>query len=493
MSIEILDHRNPYDDFTPTVMVRKKKSALAVQQATRWALNFNGVNTFGQFVFKPIYVDGDQRVVSFKTGPNHPANRSSAVLSHSAGATNGTREFLLVFNSNNTLSMNVGGSNVGNLLTSTQSSTEVSAEHAGSRYSVSLNGVQVSNQELSKGSSRLNLLNIQTTLGASMTSAEGTNPSFFYQGFLFDFRINDTFWPLNEPNQLIQLPVPSGLAPELILYPIDFTAVSAGVSMLGNLINFSNVGSWGGCNVNAAQPLKENYQYLVEFDVSLVSGRWGMRLGIGGITSQLFEGSVSGRQRFLVTASFGNKGVQLFSRQAGSSFTISNLSLRALYDVAANTEVVKNGTFDTSTTSWGGNNLSAPRVVDGRIEFSTIPGQAPQSRVEQALTLDPGSWYLVTGDFIGATNNQFAEIGIIRNAAGTYRAIRAQRLTAPGKFHFIFRAMDSDAIISLRGSTSPSEEGTVTMDNISMVKIQTLCNPIVLQNVVPEQWQQVPL
>ncbi len=471
-----------------TVVKRSIKSL----NSMRWALNLNGVNTFGQMPYKEINLDGDF-YIEVRT-PVDMATRAQTILSQNATGAFGSREFQ-VFTTSFGLYLLIGGTS-NTVLTPQQGlkpSMTYGLDIVGDVlrvYEGGSGGLLVNTTNITRGTARESYFAF-TKLGANTDNNANVN---FFSGLFPNLKIGNKLWPISERGQTIHLPIPSELGPELCT-----PSVIATPSIIGSQWSYLGDGRWsldGNGTYNeiifiANPPVA----FLLEFEVESISGGsircFSDHAANAAMTNHVV--SSAGKYRFFTTNKFfsGNH-YQSFVQHSGSvKCVIKNISMRSLYSVEPNSERINNGRFDVNIASWGGNNLSVPRWVNGCVEFSTIVGQQPQSRVEQAVTLIPGAWYLLTGNYIAGTNNTVAELAIIRNAAGSYRPIFAQLLTAPGRYHMVFKAPGSDAIVSLRGDRAPTANGTITMDNISLQRLSFVCNPLVLNNVVPEQWVEV--
>lgn len=451
----------------------------------RWAYNFDGVDDRATLQFRAINPDGDIDI-EFRTGPVVPAagGQDYAVISQCFSANYTLKEFTMYFNSSpGSLQCLLGGnffsSSIATVLGPNKTYRWLLQ---GNTQTFWVNGVQVFTGSVTRGTGREP--SAATVIGAQTHGGANTFRAFA-SGFFYDVRINGVLWPMADRNQAIQLPSPSGLGPEQLPTPLFVSAVSPGVVGNNGVITFVDVGSWGGCNLPAQAGLLAGVQYLIEFDVQLSQGRWGVRLGMGGAAGELFEGSNSGRIRLIATANLSNTGIQLFSRQASTSAVFSNFSLRPLW-VASATELVTNGDFAGGAAGWTPLDCTL-NASSGQAVITTTQGN--NSRVERGVNLEQGATYLVTADLVGLSGNTEARVRLQRGAAGNYASIGTQVLTSVGKFSFVVIAPATDSIISLRGDGSSA--GTVTYDNVSVRKLDSLCKPMVTSNFNSDRWQEV--
>lgn len=104
------------------------------------------------------------------------------------------------------------------------------------------------------------------------------------------------------------------------------------------------------------------------------------------------------------------------------------------------------------------------------------------------MVLEASAYYEASADVISFSGVTAARLFVIRGVAGNYRAIANLSITTPGKIVFVFQAPADDALVQILGDNVNA--GTVVVDNVSIRKITSICNPATLINSNPDRWSE---
>ncbi len=299
----------------------------AVAQATRWALNFNGVNMRAPFNERVINPDGDIDIEWQQIGLSLSGAAPKNIISQCISSNISEREFYLRWLGNGgALNCLLGGVDIspGGIL---PSDGKWRLTYNGNLCVVYKNGIEVARKISSRGAGREP--NAVAVVGARTS---GTGYLEFFNGILLDLKINGRLWPINTTNQSIQLPEPSGLGDEL-LTPL----LLANPAAKGSQWTYLGDGRWqyigdgtqnGLIFIGTASTPAEMF---VEFEVESFSGAGNMRLTsvVTGVGDRLFN-SV-GKKRFFFTGdTVGNINIERNVAGAACSCIIKNISFKPL-------------------------------------------------------------------------------------------------------------------------------------------------------------------
>lgn len=458
----------------------------------RWAYNFDGVDDRGQLQFRAINPEGDIDI-EFRTGPTAVwGGVDRAIVSQCLTATySGTsgKEFTLYWNASLGLLQGlVGGVYLTSCVgTEMKPNTKYRWQLQGQRCRAWVNDILVhDNSSIARGTARepsaITVVGAQTHGGANTFRA-------FCSGVFFDVRINGVLWPMNSVQQTVLLPSPTGLGAELITQ-----SVLENPFLKGTQWTYLGGGRWQYIGdgqgeltflSNAQLPEACFIEYEVE-SYQLVSGTGGMRISPTATNffgDRLFTGT--GKFRAFYTAKPAS--VSFTRNNAGTQINcvIKNISFKPLW-VAGATELVTNGNFSNGTTGWTADNGTIS-VVSGQGVLTTTAGQ--NSRFAQTLSVDAGAYYEISCDLVALSGVTSATLNFRRGAAGAFTTILETSRTSAGRMSFIAMATGTDVMVQIRGDATNA--GTVTVDNISVRKLDSLCNPMVASNFNPDRWQEV--
>lgn len=175
-------------------------------QNFRWAYNLDGIDDRWTLASRAINPDGDIDV-EFRTGPSVGAAATRVILSQNiiggAGA-----EFILQALSTGLIQVVAGGSFSSTAAAPTlQPNTSYRITLIGATLSFWLNGALFSSFSFTRGGVREPTS--QTAVGARTSGAVGSFTSY-YQGILYNVKINGTLWPIADRNQSVQPSIPAG-------------------------------------------------------------------------------------------------------------------------------------------------------------------------------------------------------------------------------------------------------------------------------------------
>lgn len=451
----------------------------------RWVYNFDGVDDRGQLAFRAINPDGD---IDIEWRQDAIAKADGSVIVSQCGTgVNSTQEFRLTRIASGDLEVIVGGSLIN--ITVAQGYTAIGTFRftlVGTALRIFRNGILTHQTTFTRGTAREP--NAVTLIGARPTGT--SNFLNFYRGFLSDVRINGVLWPIGDRNQQVQLPSPSGLGPELITQ-----SVLENPAIKGDHWTYLGDGRWqyvgdGSANTlrfltSAAHPSAG----FLEFEVESFSGEGQMRCSASfapaNQVGNVFSGV--GRKRYFYTVFDTSVMVEFQRYGAGQvvSCIIKNISFKPLW-VASATELVTNGDFSNGTSGWSAFSGGSLAVTNSQGVLTT---SGAGSRFERGVTLEAGSYYQVSMDVVALVGSTLARLTLMRGPGGNYSTIGSASLSATGKISFIVLASAADSIISIGGDNVNS--GTITVDNISVRKLDSLCNPLTLANTASTGWQEI--
>lgn len=448
----------------------------------RSVYNFDGVDDRGQLQFRAINPDGDIDI-EWRSGPTISFATSRTIVSQTQTTVGTNQEFFMFIATNGNLAVRVGGLERGtNPAIVYQPNTKYRWRLQGTVVNFWINDVLQPAMSLTRGTAREP--NASTQIG----SAAGT---FLYLGELYDVRINGVLYPMIDQNQIVQLPYPNRLGQELITQSVLENPSARGTqwTYLGN-------GRWqyigdglGDLVFISTANLPESA--LIEFEVEsyqLVSGTGGMR--VSPTTTNFF-----GDRLFTGTGKF-----KCFytSKPASVSFTrnnpgtlincvIKNISFKPLW-VSSATELVTNGNFSNGTANWYVTGSGSIAVTGEQCTLTTA--SQTNSRFEQGLTLEANAYYVAEADIVSISGVTQARLWILRGELGNYKVISVASATSNNtKLRFVFMAPASDALVQINGDSTNA--GSITVDNISVRKIISLCNPLTLVNTASTGWQEI--
>lgn len=450
----------------------------------RWAYNLDGVDDRGQLLFRGLQVEGNMLLKFFTPDGSKPVG---VIVAQNLTGTFANREFQLWTDSNGTrlklLFGGVGAFDIGIVTPSTQYSLQLEGTTFTLRNAA---GVIINSGTFTRGT--LRETTALTTFGANADSGGFTN---FFKGSQLDVEIDGVRWPMDEPTQTIQLPKPSGLGAELYTQSVIENPSSKGTQW-----NYLGAGRWqltGDGTYNeliflAVQPRA----YLLEFEIESISGG-SLRCHSSATQTSVMTNHIfnsPGKYRFAVT-NFIAGAYQSFVRHSGTiNCVIKNISCRPLFTVNPN-ELVTNGTFSSGTTGWFTKGGATFNVVGGQAQLQCVASQT--SRIEQPInTLEVGAYYLFTATLVSATGCN-ARLNVIRDTDGGYRGLGGQVVNAGStnvRMQHVFKAPSASVIVQVSNDAGPNP-GTLVWDDVSLRKLDSLCNPLVLANINPDRWQEI--
>lgn len=286
----------------------------------RWALNFDGVGVRGQLANRTINPDGDIDIEWFQR-----SNSSGNIVSQCDSTTTGQREFLLRWNTGK-LDFQIGGSAIVDITQNINIARGLwRVSYSGTTVNVYLNGALVhSSPNKTRGIGREP--SAPTRIGVRNN---GSTFVEFFQGLLFNVKINGTLWPMADRNQSIQLPEPSGLGAELITQSVLENPATKGTQW-----TYLGDGRWqyvGDGSLNVLEPIALGSQPasgFLQFEVESITGT--MVSSAGSVGASSFNSA--GVFRYFYTVDNANNKMQ-FKRSAPgtiSSCIIKNISFKPL-------------------------------------------------------------------------------------------------------------------------------------------------------------------
>ncbi len=475
-----------------TVVTRAIKSL----QSMRLALNLNGVNTFGRFLLREINPEGDIDV-EFETGPIIPPIGTAFCIVDQSITNNFTlKEFYLQVTAGGQLQMVLGGNFMITNINSPplEPNTTYRASLSGTTLRYFRNGVQNQMVTVSRGTAR-------EPSAPTKIGAWGSNAAFggFYRGHIKWIRINGVLWPLNERDHINQLPKSSAVES---LQAKAYNACSTGLLPLTvdddgySVITLNGLQTWSYAAFNI--PVVPGMTYVIEtiadFQGSNIFYSTTNDTASGAVELRNVQNTPANKvSRQVITAHPSlARPFMLITRNGQNAMTgtYRHKFLRAFpIGIPTGPELVANGNFDTDASGWFTNGGGQIAWSSGRAVLSLQAGI--QSRMERSIVLEPGELYIATADIITFSGTTIARLNILRGMPGNYAGIQnAQVNIIQNKIVNIFRAPAADALVQIVGDSTNA--GSITVDNVSVRKLKDVYNPIALNNVVPEQWQEIP-
>lgn len=454
----------------------------------RWVYNFDGVDDRATLQFRAINPDGDIDIEWTQLGISNSSATPRNIVNQSFSAVIAEREFTLRWNGNSTgLQFSVGGQGVTISIPCTNGTYRVL--YAGNSLQVFFNGVLTQSVTFNRGAAREP--SAVTNIAARNAAGSFTE---FANGAITDLKINGVLWPIADFNQTIQLPSPSGLGPELITQSVLENPAAQGTqwTYLGDG-RWQLAGDGGYSALRFVEGAITARGLLVEFEVESITG--SLRINPASLAGTNWVGdsivSSTGLKRCIIFSSTVSSTIDFVRHNGGQvvNCIIKNISFKPLW-VASAAELVTNGDFNSGTSGWAAKGPGAIQVINGQCVLTTSSGV--NSRFERDLTLEPNKYYLCECDAIGRTGNTVTRLQILRGEAGNWAQTGFAEITGAttsGKLQFIFLAPAADALVQIRGDGVNA--GTITVDNISVRKLDSLCNPLTLTNTASTGWQEV--
>lgn len=445
----------------------------------RWVYNNDGIDDYAILPNRAINVDLDIDIEWVQVGYDGSLVGAQTIVAQCFSTTLTAREFLLRVEANESLALYLGGNSTFTPVGSYRDGAW-RVRLVGSTFEVWRNGQLVTSNSFTRGS-------IREPSAATSVGARNGGGTFsdFNKGVLFNLKINGVFWPIADRNQTIQLPSPAGLGAELITngsnIPSNGWTYSNFILTADNVSQFATSGAIP-VSVSGGTP------YLLQFEVESLTPGGVVRVRIvGGTTIQIAQVNSIGSHRAIVTAAVGNGSINFQSQGSGvMSCVIKNISFRPLYTTNA-TEIVNNGDFSNGTTGWSNDGGATLTVNTGQANLTTVAGQ--NSRTTQAVTLEAGSYYQFSFDLVSLSGNANARLNVIRGAAGSFAAIGGLTTSTIGRNSFVLLAPASDAGVQVRSDSNAT--GSIVFDNVSIRKLDTLCNPLQMINTSSDRWQEI--
>lgn len=299
---------------------------------SRFAPNFDGVDEYGVLATRAINPDGDN-TLEFFTPPSFSLFRS--IICQNISSNGANREFTLVTGPDGLL-VRIGGVETA-IMTIAQGlkvSTYYGLSLIGTTaqvYEGGLGGSLVATTSFTKGAAREPTA--QTIIGARGNGA-GLFASF-YQGLQYNIRINGVLWSMDQRNQAIQLPEPSGLGAELIT-----PTVLENPAIKGSQWTYLGAGRWqyigdGSFNgLGFLTPESHPSSGFLQFEIESISGTLNCTTGLS--TSDVIFSTAGIKRYFYIVRGGSNENTILFKRHFVNGQTnitsciIKNISFKPL-------------------------------------------------------------------------------------------------------------------------------------------------------------------
>lgn len=533
MSIEILDHRNPYDDFTPTVMVRKKKIALVMQSALRWAYRADRIDDHWLF-HVPIALAGDFEIeVVFMLNSVVRATSNNQIIINSY--VGGASRPLLFFNS--------WGQHSGERGTLNATSCN------GDATIVSYPGFLMLCQPMTiyvavikrvagvmSGTIRLpsgEILNSSTSFSADPAVYNMAGPSSLTSGVE---RADVTYFNLKVWNQgarsngvligdwdfsdragtFFSKKLSKNLA---VAPPIWESSTDTKINPDGSF-EYNMVDTWGQRAWRIPVAIEWSRTYVLEADVEGWVDGTNLRLTLaytganaGNMPfnelrrasfdhSSAFYGSFStaplygGRLRFLFTTAAGS-GVMpsahislrgAMGSENGKRYKIKNIKLSPAYELAG-PEIMRNPALTDLTGTYAAAGATLSNVSGAlKCDFVDNVNSGLDLYINGSTPLVPGRFYKLEVDFNAITGPAIQMS--FKCFAPTWATISSINVsTARQKIEMVFCAREATGHVTFRPVSAVA--GSFTIDNITLRQMDDVHNPCRLVNQNADRWSIV--
>ena len=446
----------------------------------RDAYSFDGVDDRGSLAFRAINPDRDIDIEWTQIGVSNLPPAPVSIVTQSFSATISSREFVLRWNGNDGgLQFSVGGLGFSNIIPCQDGRYRVTLQ--GNNFTLFYNGQPVRTRVFDRGTAR-------EPTAALVIGARNSAGSFteYANGSIFDIKINGVLWPIADRNQSIQLPQPSGLGAELITPSILENPVVKGSQWAylgGGRWQYIGDGSFN--ELTFINPNLHPEQAFLEFEIESITGQLACVQASSAISRGVFNSI--GIKRYFYTnknEATTNGATVTFKRPAAGVITsciIKNISFKPL--LTTGTSLVTNGDFAAVGTWLVGANSE---ITNGELQINV----ASSTVTRQPVATENGKDYLITYTVKNITagavrvllyGNGTHYIGSDRTVAGTYTEI-ARFNTSGGSFN--------NSVSIQAGHTGAAN---VVVDNVSVLEIPSLCNPLTLVNTNPDRWSEVPI
>ncbi len=457
------------------------EGAGVINAESRWVYNFDGIDDRIALQYRAINPGGDNSIEFWSPS----GSVACVIISQNISATESQREFQLWRGGAGELNITFGGvttaifSAAQGFKPATRSGITIIGTEA-KIYEGGLGGALLRTTTFTIGAAREPTA--QTLIGCR-ASGSGSFAEFF-QGQQYDVRINGVLWPIQDRNQPIQLPQPSGLGAELITPTVLENPATKGTqwTYLGN-------GRWqyigdgqGGLQFILAANIPD--QGFIEYEVESyqqVTGVGSMR--ISPTTTNFFGDrlfNTTGRKRSYYTVK--PSSIEFTRNNPGEQINciIKNISFKPLY-VANPSQMVTNGDF-SAVGPW----LVGPnqQITGGELVYSAPTGS---SVTRQPVATQNDKSYEITYT-IKSISGGAVRVLLYGNGVHWVGPDR----TLPGAYIEIVRFNQPAGSFTNSINIQGGHAGSVTavVDDISLREITSLCNPATLINSNPDRWSE---
>lgn len=452
----------------------------------RFGYNNDGIDDYAVLPYRAINPDGN---IDIEFWSPEKLDVVYQIVSQNITSNSASVEFSLESNALGSLIMRVGGAGV-TVFTLAQGylpSTKYRIFYDGTRvYLYSANGTLLRDVGLVRGTVREPTA--LTVIGAFTNNAINTYSRFF-KGVQRDVKINGVLYPIQDRNQTIQLPQPSGLGDELIT-----PTVLENPAVNGSQWTYLGDGRWqyvGDGTFNVLEPLSTSARptagYL-EFEVESISGQ--MTCTRGNLTRSRFN--TTGVFRYFYTdvnESGNNNAAVRFTRATNGqvvSCIIKNISFKPL--AVASAELLTNSQLANNAQGWTIDNVAVTQSGNNVRLTNTQASYAGATM--QTFNTVAGKDYLITANFpAGTTSRLSINAGNLGAYTGSLLAVNYP--ASAGLVSAVFRATSNQATIRVLCNSSNIND-FIEINGLQIKPVDSVCNPMTLVNVTSDRWQEVP-
>lgn len=456
----------------------------SVVRDTRWALNFNGVNTFGELLF-PIIATHRNFILEFIITDTAPSNTSFNRLL--ADRVDDFRIYLGSDHSSLTIKSRRQDSsdsfrsiNFKPLpFEPVKLQLEFRHTEVQGRYNIIRKFENLVTRETNEES--VNSVDIRAvSIDFLGRGKAGTT----WQGQIYNLKIDNEFWPLDEKDHLVQLPFPSMLGPEMVNPQLPAVPAPMKWTDLGGgrwSINHPSVTPDDALIFILTRDMPD--AGLIEFEIEHITG--SMTCTNNSAAGSIF--SAPGKYRFAYRSinQIGNVAWRFrVATTRAMSCIIKNVSFKPLYTVGLH-NLCPMGDFNDSAL-W---RFPAEALISSnKLVFSETTAVRSVPVEGSQLQIEAGKTYEITFDVLNRTSGRMR---ILIYGSGAFKA--TGYVQANGRYSYLLQVNEAGGSFTKTLSVQADTGSNLSVANITLKEVLGICNPITLQNVVPEQWQQVPV
>ena len=221
---------------------------------------------------------------------------------------------------------------------------------------------------------------------------------------------------------------------------------------------------------------------LIEFEIEHITG--SMTCTNNSAAGSMF--SAPGKYRFAYRSisQIGNVAWRFRVQTTRAiSCIIKNVSFKPLYTVSQ-ANICPMGDF-TDISLW--RLPDETQINSNKLTFTETTAVRSAPVEGSQLQIETGKTYEITFDVLNRTSGRMR---ILIYGSGAFKA--TGYVQANGKYSYLLHVNEIGGSFTKTLSVQADIGSNLSVSNVTLKEVLGICNPITLQNVVPEQWQQVP-